>query len=88
MVGAPDMDRSFGRMVCIGRKIKLEEYYFTSGREPFSETYSNLHKDSLMFGSCFNEHCLKSGLTGSPQALLPAELAVVYFKTGRAIAPG
>jgi hypothetical protein len=39
---------------------------------PFPETCSNLLKSRLMFGSCFKEHCLKSGLTSSPQALLPA----------------
>ena len=55
---------------------------------PFPETCSNLLKSRLMFGSCFKEHCLKSGLTSSPQALLPAELAVVPFKTDDVIAPG
>jgi hypothetical protein len=40
---------------------------------PLSETYANLRMVRLLFGSCFNERCLKPGLTCSPQAFLPAE---------------
>ncbi len=46
---------------------------------PFSETYTNLGKARLLFGSCFTEVCPhKAGLTSSPQASLPAKLAVEF----------
>ncbi len=46
---------------------------------PFSETYTILGKARLLFGSCFTEVCPHdAGLTSSPQASLPAELAVEF----------
>jgi len=48
-----------------------------------------------MFGSFFNERCLKPGLTYSPKAYLPAELAVapargrgIFYLKRTTIAPG
>jgi hypothetical protein len=59
-------------------------------RQNYAAVPQNLFKSvigRLTFDSCFKEHCLKSGLTDSPQALFPAELAVVPIKTDNAIAP-
>jgi hypothetical protein len=94
-------DTSVGLGFVSAMELLLEQRYCASKEiidenTPLTKIDSNLHLGGLTFGSCFNERCLKPGLTCSPyrkgiplgQALLSAELAVVLFFNNTTTAPG